>query len=366
MQSRRGRVLALVLAGGEGGRLGRLTDERAKPALPFGGVYRLVDFPLSNCHHSRISDVWVLQQYEPHSLSDHLANGRPWDLDRTFGGLRIMHPSTGDEESGFFEGNADAIHRVRGPIEEFDPELLLVASADAVYRFDYQAALEAHVERGADVTIVTAEVPREEAGRYGVVEVPDGVRVTDFAYKPDEPRGGTVTAEVFVYSTRVLLDTLAELDDRGEELRDFGHGLLPALVERGNAWALPLGGYWRDVGTPESYWEGHMDLLGSPPRLDLDDPEWPILTHAAQRPPARIEESGDVDGSLVSPGCVVRGKVVGSVLSTGVVVEEGVAVRDAVVLPGARLAADVTRAIVDAGVEVTEPVDGGDEVVIAG
>jgi glucose-1-phosphate adenylyltransferase len=255
---------------------------------------------------------------------------------------------------------------VRGPIGEFDPEVVLVASADAVYRFDYQAALAAHAERRAAVTMVTAEVPREEAGRFGVVDVSDAGRVTDFAYKPDEPRGGTVTAEVFVYSTDVLLDTLAELDDRGEELRDFGHGLLPALVERGNAWALPLDGYWRDVGTPESYWQAHMDLLGSPPRLDLDDDAWPILTHAAQRPPARLEGSAIVDDSLVSPGCVVRGRVERSVLSTGVVVEEGVTVRDAVVLPGARLAADVTRAIVDVAADVTEPVDGGDEVVVAG
>jgi glucose-1-phosphate adenylyltransferase len=359
-------VLALVLAGGEGGRLGPLTEDRAKPALPFAGVYRLIDFPLSNCHHSRISDVWVVQQYEPHSLSEHLSNGRPWDLDRTYGGLRVVHPSTGDDEGGFYEGNADAIHRSREPILEFGPETVLVLSADAVYRLDYQRVLAAHAERGAEATIVTTEVPREEAGRFGVVEVDGDGRVTGFAYKPDEPGGGTVTTEVFAYDAGVLLDTLEQLAEEDAGLRDFGHALLPRLVERGRTWALDLGGYWRDVGTPESYWQGHMDLLGPEPRLELDDPDWPILTQVPSRPPARVARTAQIDDGFVSPGCVVRGRVERSVLGPGVVVEEGATVREAVVLPNARVAADVTRAIVDAGAEVTEPVAGGDEVVIAG
>jgi glucose-1-phosphate adenylyltransferase len=213
--------------------------------------------------------------------------------------------------------------------------------------------------------MVTTEVPREEAGRFGVVEVGGDGRVEGFAYKPDEPRTGTVTTEVFAYATGVLLDTLAELADDGG-LEDFGHALLPALVERGNAWALDLGGYWRDVGTVESYWQGHMDLLGPSPKLDLDDPDWPILTHAAQRPPARVASSASFEDALVSPGCVVRGRVERSVLGAGVLVEEGVSVRDAVVLDGARIAADVRRAIVDLHADVTEPVDGGDSVAIAG
>lgn len=366
MKSRRGKVLALVLAGGEGGRLGPLTENRAKPALPFGGVYRLIDFPLSNCHHSRISDVWVVQQYEPHSLSEHLANGRPWDLDRTYGGLRVVHPSTGDEESGFYEGNADAIQRTRGPIAEFEPETILVLSADAVYRLDYQDVVDAHRERGADVTMVTAQVPREEARRFGVVDVGGDGRVTGFAYKPDEPAGGTVTTEVFAYDARVLLDTLAELADGEDGLEDFGHELLPRLVERGNAWSFDLGGYWRDVGTPESYWEGHMDLLGAEPRLVLDDPAWPVLTQSPQRPPARIERTASIDDGLVAPGSTVRGRVERSVLGHGVVVEAGATVRDSVILAGARIAADVTRAIVNVDAAVTEAVDGGESVVIAG
>ena len=299
----------LVLAGGEGGRLGPLTDERAKPALPFGGVYRLIDFPLSNCHHSGLEDVWIVQQYEPHSIAEHVANGRPWDLDRTYGGLRVVHPSTGDGEEGMFKGNADALQRAREPIAEFGAETILVVSADAVYRLDYRDVLDAHHERGADVTIVTTEVPREQASRFGVVEAaPDG-RVTGFAYKPDDPAGGTVTTEVFAYDAVVLLDTLADLAEDDDGLEDFGHALLPRLVERGNAWSLDLGGYWcRRRHAPELL-EGHMYLLGDEPALALDDPDWPILTQAPQRLPARIEPGAELADALVSPGAVVRGRV---------------------------------------------------------
>ena len=356
-------MLCLVLAGGEGGRLGRLTDGRAKPALPFGGVYRLIDFPLSNCHHSRISDVWVIQQYEAHTLSEHLANGRPWDLDRTWGGMRVVHPTTGDEEGGFYEGNADAINRNRAAIERFDPELLLVLSADAVYQLDYADVLDRHRERGAEATAVTTVKSAAEASRLGTVAVDGDGRVTAFEYKPDEPQSDIVTTEVFVYDAKALLRTLAELEGEGEgeTLSDFGHALLPRLVERGNTWAVDLGGYWRDVGTLESYWQAHMDLLEPEPEMRLDDPEWPILTRASQRSPARIEASAEVQSSLISPGCTVRGRVSRSVLGRGVLVAEGVSVVDSVVLGDSVIEADIERAIVDEGADVLEEATGGDE-----
>jgi len=235
VKARRGKVLALILAGGEGGRLGALTEGRAKPVLPFGGVYRLIDFPLSNCHHSRVSDVWVIQQYEAHTLSEHLANGRPWDLDRTWGGMRVVHPTTGEESgSGFYEGNADAINRNREAIESFDPELVLVLSADAVYRLDYAEVIDRHRERGAEATAVTTVKSAEEASRLGTVIVDSSGLVTEFEYKPETPRSDIVTTEVFVYDAKVLLGTLAELEDEEGGLSDFGHSLLPRLVERGN------------------------------------------------------------------------------------------------------------------------------------
>jgi glucose-1-phosphate adenylyltransferase len=346
----RRRVLALILAGGEGGRLGPLTEERAKPALPFGGTYRLIDFPLSNCVHSGLSDVWVLQQYEPHELTSQLAGGRPWDLDRTRGGLRIVHPYLGDSESGWYEGNADALHRNRELIDGFDPELVLVLSADHVYKLDYGEVIEGHLAAEAAVTIVTTQVPIDQASRYGVVELGKSDVVSGFEYKPEKPTSGTVATEVFLYDTRTLLDTLAELDDAGgdEGLQDFGHELIPRLVSEHRARAHELDGYWRDVGTLESYWQAHMDLLASEPPLILDDPAWPILTAGLQRPPARIEHSARIDASWVAPGAVVRGRVDRSVVGPGVVVEEGAAVRDSILFHDARIERDATveRAIV--------------------
>jgi glucose-1-phosphate adenylyltransferase len=364
---RRGSVLALVLAGGEGSRLGLLTEERAKPAVPFAGVYRLIDFALSNCHHSRVSDVWVLQQYEPRVLTDHLSNGRPWDLDRTYGGLRVVHPSLGDEESGFYAGNADAIWRSGESIRALDPELVLVLSADAVYRLDYGAVLARHEETGAEVTMVTTEVSREEAGRFGVVQL-EGERARGFQYKPEEPRSGTVTIEVFVYDTGPLLDTLAELAGGEGQLQDFGEALLPRLVEQGKAYAYPLEGYWRDVGTLESYWQGHMDLLGSEPALDLDDPEWPILTWGAPRPPARVNEGARVAESLLSPGSRVAGYVDRSVLGPGVVVEAGATVRASVLLHDAVVAAGAVleQAIVEAEASIEGLIVGHDTLIVVG
>jgi glucose-1-phosphate adenylyltransferase len=352
VESSRGKVLALVLAGGAGGRLDVLTRERAKPAMPFAGVYRLIDFPLSNCHHSRVSDVWVLQQYEPGLLTRHLANGRPWDLDRTHGGLRVVHPYLGDEESGWYRGNADAIYRNREEIRAFDPELLLVLSADHVYKLDYGAVIERHRECRADATVVTTRVPVDEAGRFGTVQVDDG-RIVDFAYKPDEPESELVTAEVFVYDAAKLLALVDELADGGDEAADFGDELLPRLVAEGGAHAYPLDGYWKDVGTIESYWGAHMDLLGDDPAFGLADPAWPILTRDPQRPPARID-GGRIEDSLVSPGAIVRGAVARSVLGPGVVVEAGASVRESVILDDTVLERGcvVERAIVDTRVTV--------------
>ncbi len=332
--------------------MGLLTENRAKPALPFAGLYRLIDFPLSNCANSGISDVWVLQQYQPFSIEDHLANGRPWDLDRTSGGLLILQPFTGGEEEGFAEGNADALWRHRRLIREFDADVVLVLSADAVYTLDYRDVVDAHLESDADVTMVTSQVD-EDPGRFGVVSVGDDRRVTDFAYKPDKPKSDLVTTEVFAYRPQALLDTLDDLGESDEPLADFGDALLPRLVDAGRAFEFRLEGYWRDVGTPESYWQAHQDLVdGEGP--DLDDLEWRIRTTAGHRPPARVEAGASVEDSLVSSACRVSGRVSRSVLSPGVVVEAGAVVEDSVILHGAvvRAGARVERAIVDSGMEV--------------
>ena len=336
----RQRILALVLAGGEGGRMEVLTQVRAKPALPFAGVYRLIDFSLSNLAHSAIGDVWVVVQYETHSINDVLANGRPWDLDRTHGGLMILPPQQGkgSADTGFAAGNADAIFRNRRFIREFDPDLLLVLSADHVYKLDYNEVVATHRDREAHCTLVTTEVPIAEASNFGTVTVNQRGRVTDFDYKPDEPNSDIVTTEVFLYDARVLLDTLDALSERldhngdsdGTGLGDFGDQLLPELVRAGKVYAHALDGYWKDVGRPETYFQAHMDLLDRQNGLDLDERSWPILTLDRQRLPARIHETATIANSLISPGCDIRGKVERSVLAPGVVVEEGAEVCDAI------------------------------------
>ncbi|MET0685900.1 MAG: sugar phosphate nucleotidyltransferase [Solirubrobacteraceae bacterium] len=359
------RTLVLVLAGGEGGRLELLTHRRAKPAVSFAGTHRLIDFPLSNCLNGGLGDVWVAQQYNPHSLADHLANGRAWDLDRTTGGLIVLQPSEGNEgEEGFQSGTAEVVHSNAPKLREFAPQALVVVSADAVYKLDYDALVGEHMETGADVTMVTTEVEPGDAGRYGVVQAGGG-RVREYVYKPDEPDGNLIATEVFVFSPEPLLGALDELADEDEELKDLGDRLLPRLVEAGNAREHRFVDYWRDVGTISAYWHAHAELTGDDPPIDLDDPAWPVLTHAtSNRASAQVLTGAAVDAALLAPGSHVAGSVERSVIGRGAVVEAGATVRDAVVLPGAvvRGGATIERAVVDQGVDVRADVGepGGD------
>ena len=360
----RTRTLVLVLAGGEGGRLELLTHRRAKPAVSFAGTHRLIDFPLSNCLNAGLGDVWVAQQYNPHSLSDHLANGRAWDLDRTTGGLIVLHPAEGNEgDEGFQSGTAEVVHANGRMIREFGPRALVVVSADAVYKLDYDALVDEHLETGADVTMVTTEVEPDDAGRYGVVQARGG-RVREYVYKPDEPAGNLVSNEVFVFRPEALLDVLEELA-ADDELQDLGHAALPRLVEGGNVREHRFVDYWRDVGTIAAYWRAHRELTEDEPPIDLDDPAWPVLTHAtSHRASAQVLAGAALDRALLAPGSRVGGNVERSVIGRGAVVESGATVRDAVVLPGAvvRAGATVECAVIDQGVDVRADVGaaGGD------
>lgn len=362
----RPKVLALILAGGAGSRLDVLTAERAKPVMPFAGTYRLIDFALSNCMHSRINDVWVIEQYELHSLNEHLANGRPWDLDRTYGGLQVLPPFEADDKrkpednpksGGFADGNADAIYRHRRLIKEFAPDLLLVLSADHIYKLDFRDVIEQHLETGAGVTIVTTKVPLAEASRFGNVIAGDDGIIKEFAYKPDTPLSDTVTTEVFVYTASLLFDELDKLsgDANGESsLRDFGHQLLPSLVKGKHAREFRLEGYWRDVGTLESYWEAHQDLLADKPSIPLYDAEWYVCTLGTPRVPARIHETAHITNSMVSQGCVVRGTLRDSVLARGVHVEEGAVIERSIILDDCRIEAGarISHAVIDTRVRI--------------
>lgn len=367
------RILAIVQAGGAGGRMDVLTRERAKPALPFAGVFRLVDFPLSNLAHSGISEVWLSLQYQGASLEDPVADGRPWDLDRTRGGLRLLMPQQGsgaEDEEGFATGNADELYRIRDQIRAAEPELVIVLSADHVYRFDYNDAVQTHRTTGAECTLVTTEVELSEAGQHATVEADGDGRVTGFAYKPDDPATGVIATEIFVYDARALVEVLEELhrersgtSEPGDSgLGDFGDFLVPRFVDRGKTVAHALPGYWRDLGQPHHYLAAHQDVLLDDQGL-FDDLAWPILTRQPQRVPARVHDGSVVVDSLVSPGSRVHGEVRRSVLGPGVVVAAGAVVRNSVVFSGCVIegGATVDWAIVDddsvvrAGTTVGDP-----------
>ncbi|HEV2067021.1 MAG TPA: glucose-1-phosphate adenylyltransferase family protein [Thermomicrobiales bacterium] len=368
----RNNVLALVLAGGQGGRMEVLTRRRAKPAMPYAGVYRLIDFSLSNLRNSHISDVWLVVQYETQSIIRTVAGGRPWDLDRTHGGLTIVPPQQeGEREAApWHEGNADAIYQNRELIRESGADTLLVLSADHIYKLDYNDVIDQHRANEADVTLVSTEVPIDQASNHATVKVDEQGRVTDFRYKPDAPDSPIVAAEIFVYRTDAVIEMLERLaKDHSERpeaesgLEDFGDELLPELVRGGKVFDFRLPGYWKDVGRPETYYQSHMDLLRTAshtdarkdnPDLNLDDASWPIITRDPQRMPARIHGTARIDRSLVSPGCDVAGKVERSVLSPGVIVEEGATVHDTILLQDVvvRAGATVRFAIVDEHAEI--------------
>lgn len=359
---RRKKILAIILAGGAGGRLGLLTENRAKPVMPFAGFYRLIDFALSNCLHSGISDVWVIEQYELHSLNEHLSNGRPWDLDRTYGGLQILPPfeenaEKSKEKSGFAEGNADAIFRQLEKIEKFKPDLLIILSADHVYKMDFRDAIDTHLDRKAALTMVTTKLPTgEKASRFGVVKTGENGRVTDFAYKPDKPESDLITTEIFIYDAPVLIETLKLLKKKREVLQDYGDELIPYFVKQKRVFEHRLNGYWRDVGTIPAYWQSQMDFLDGRRKFVFDDEDWQIRTLAPQLVPAFFDASADVKNSLVAHGARIGGRVSHSVLSMGVTIEKGAEVIDSIVLPHATIEKNIKleKVIVDAGVRVTK------------
>ncbi|MCQ1999747.1 sugar phosphate nucleotidyltransferase [Arthrobacter sp. zg-Y108] len=323
-----------------------MTDHRAKPAIPVAGSYNLIDISLSNLHNSGFGDVWIVEQYKPQSLNDQLVSGRPWDLDRTQGGLRVLPPYQGGDGEGFAQGNADALYRQVDYIREFDPDLVLVLSADHLYRLDYRDVVQAHQENGAALTLVTTRI-NNNPGDHGVVEVTDGL-VTGFEYKPSNPKTDLVAAEIFLYDTDVLLNALDALVKRDGQLEDYGDQLIPYLVEQEKVVDYRLPGYWRDMGTPRSYHQAHQDLIDGR-GLDFDDPRWPILSASPRRLPAYVGPDGIAAGSLLSPGARVEGTVRRSVLSAGAVVEAGAEVDSCVLLDGVvvRSGARIANLIVD-------------------
>ena len=338
-------VLTLILAGGEGERLSILSQVRAKPGVPFGGKYRIIDFALSNTVNSGLTDVGILTQYAPRSLMDHIGVGRPWDLDRNHGGVTLLQPFIGRGRArDWYRGTADAVLQNLEFIEDREPSLVLILAGDHVYKMDYRPFIGFHRENGADVTCAVRTVPIEEAHRFGILDVaPDG-RVTEFIEKPKDPPSNLVSMGVYVFSWPFLRDVL------GPERIDFGREVLPAMVAEGRrVYAYRFDGYWQDVGTVESYWRTSLDLLSESPGIELNDRGWLIYTKSEERPPARIGSGASVLRSMVSHGCVVEGSVEHSILSPGVRVGAGATVRDSIVMFDAVVGegAVLDRAIVD-------------------
>ena len=339
------RVLAMVLAGGEGERLSILSAMRAKPAVPFGGKYRIIDFTLSNCVNSDIDNVVVLTQYNPHSLNDHIGAGRPWDLDRTTGGVRLLQPYIArGRPSEWYRGTADAVLRNLQVVREAPGDLVLILAGDHIYKMDYQPFVAAHRRRRADVTVAVRRVPIGDAHRFGVLALDDSDRVVEWQEKPKSPKSDLASMGIYVFSRRALLHWLDETTP------DFGAHVLPAMLSGGaRVFGYRFDGYWQDVGTVESYWQATMDLLEEHPQLDLYDREWVIHTRSEERAPAKIGPTANIHRSLISHGCVVYGTVEHSVLSPGVRVDIGAVVRDSIVMFDTviRAGAIVDRAIVD-------------------
>ncbi len=350
-------VIAVILAGGEGERLSILSSVRAKPAVPFGGKYRIIDFTLSNCVNSGYDNVVVLTQYNPRSLNDHIGQGRPWDLDRTTGGVRMLQPYIKrGRVAEWYSGTADAVLQNFNVVER-GGDIVLVLAGDHIYKMDYQPFVAAHRRRRADVTIAVRRVPLAEATRMGVLALDDQDRVTEWQEKPRQPKSDLASMGVYVFSKRALQRWL------DEGLRDFGKDVIPAMLEGGaRVYGHRFAGYWQDVGTIQSFWEANMALLVDHPELDLYDREWLIHTRSEERAPAKIGATAQVHRSMISHGCVIDGTVVNSVLSPGVRVDVGAVVRDSIVMFDTviRAGAVVDRAILDKEVVVGQGAIVGD------
>ncbi len=323
-------VVAVILAGGQGERLSVLSAKRAKPAVPFAGKFRIIDFTLSNCVNSGIDRVAVLTQYRPHSLNDHIGIGRPWDLDRMRGGVRLLQPYLGRRDSDWYRGTADAVYQNLPSFTDWRAEVALVLSGDHIYKMDYNAMLTFHEGHRADVTVAVMEVPMHEAHRFGTMVTSAEGRVVRFEEKPPEPSSNLISMGVYVFERDVLYRRLEEDARLVDSRHDFGRDVIPRMVRTDRVFAYPFKGYWRDVGTVQSYWESNMGLLNEPPDFDLYDTDWVIHTRSEERPPVHLTKRASVSRSLISHGCIINGTVEHSVLSPGVFVAEGAVVRDSV------------------------------------
>ena len=355
--------IAMLLAGGQGSRLYALTRDIAKPAVPFGGKYRIIDFPLSNCVNSGIDTVGVLTQYQPLQLNEYLGNGQPWDLDRIHGGVYVLPPYQKIANSDWYTGTANAIYQNINFINRYAPEYVVILSGDHIYKMDYSKMLEFHKEKQADCTIAVMEVPWEEASRFGIMACDEDKKIYEFAEKPKEPKSNLASMGIYIFTWSKLKKYLEEDEANPESENDFGKNVIPAMLQNGERmYAYAFQSYWKDVGTIDSLWEANMDLLDPNVPLDLYDDAWKIYARNPVMPPQYVAEGAVTQNSMISEGCIVEGDVDFSILFAGVTVEKGAVVHDSIIMPGSviKAGAVVEYSIVAENVVVGENAQVGD------
>lgn len=327
-------AVAMILAGGQGSRLGKLTKQTAKPAVSFGGNYRIIDFALSNCANSRISTVGVVTQYQPLVLNEHVGNGENWGLDRHSGGATILQPYSSIDGEKFFKGTAHAIYQNIEYIDLYDPEFVVVLSGDHIYKMNYEEMIESHKQKDAVLTIAVMEVPWEEASRFGIMNTDDTGRIVEFEEKPEEPKSNLASMGIYVFTWSRLKKYLEDSAAKGSLMEDFGHNVIPAYLRNSESiYAYEFDGYWKDVGTIESLWEANMEFLDPNHELDIRDSSWRIFSKTSNTTPQQITNSADVHNSMITDGCYVAGKVDHSILSNNVKIGKGSVVKESIIMP---------------------------------
>lgn len=354
-------VVAMLLAGGQGSRLGVLTQNMAKPAVPFGGKYRIIDFPLSNCSNSGVDVVGVLTQYQPLELNAYIASGAPWDLDYVAGGVFVLPPYQKGKSGQWYRGTANAIYQNLAFIEQYHPDFVLILSGDHIYKMDYSLMIRHHIEHNADATIAVRKVPWEEASRFGIMNTDAEDNIVEFEEKPKEPKSNNASMGVYVFSWDVLRQYLINDENDPESSNDFGKNIIPNLLRDGKRLtAYAFDGYWKDVGTIESLWEANMDLLADTPEIELNDKSFRVYARNLGMIPQYVSDTAVIKNSLATEGCNVMGEVYDSVLSSGAVIEEGAKILSSVIMPGARVCAG---AVVDHAIIAENAVVGKNAVV---
>lgn len=364
-------MLAMILAGGQGTRLGKLTKNIAKPAVPFGGRYRIIDFTLSNCANSGIKNVGVVTQYQPLALNNHIGNGASWGLDGINSGATILQPYSSSEGSKWFEGTAHAIYQNIAYIDQMDPQYVLVLSGDHIYKMDYEEMLENHKKNNASLSVAVIEVPLHEASRFGIMNTDENDRIIEFEEKPEEPKNNLASMGIYIFNWGRLRNVLMNSYSKDGQMIDFGKHVIPSYLESGeNVIAYRFQGYWKDVGTIDSLWEANMEFIEQDMELDIRDKSWRVYSKNPISPPHFLTATGSVKDSLITDGCYIAGEISHTILSEDVQVKEGSQISDSVIMPGATIGKNVRihRAIVGENAIIGDNavIDGTDEIAVVG